>query len=491
MKKKAAALLSTLMLVALIIPQTIFASPSEVKVTLPSFNIYLNGIKIENAYRQYPLIVYNDMTYFPATYYDTRFLGVEATWDPTKGLEIKKTGVTAAYRDFRGSAKNKKTQTGTLRTTDFKLNGRVIPHTDQGQFPLLSFRNVTYFPLTWNYAVKELGWTYKFDSKSGLSIVSTNPQVTKATALPGRTADGAIVYKGNKYTLGADGKVLKTPIGKTGKSEVIYQLPFWSEGDGKTRVHGELCVEDGDLWLFYHQGGAVMGHDEYWRLNSRGKFEEVESGYMEFRTFGDTKIKVNLGVPPYPNNLSVQIGNQNPTPAGDPAYLYGWVWEVHPNGTAGGGGSGNLHLINHDLYVIAFNTAKDTDFSRLYKVNLETNETTRVSDLKATNFAIVGKTVYLNNDGDLYRLPIEGGPEERLNPGSKLASLTEDNGYALCIFVKEANTPYTLIVYDLNGEAIFKTSDVVSSAAVENGKLFYIEEASKNVYTTSLKLKTK
>lgn len=34
------------------------------------------------------------------------------------------------------------------------------------------FRDVTYFPLTWRFAVDEFGWMYSFDSKNGLNIYS-------------------------------------------------------------------------------------------------------------------------------------------------------------------------------------------------------------------------------------------------------------------------------------------------------------------------------
>jgi len=486
MKKKAAALLLMLLMITVSIPSTLFAASSEVKVTLPSFNVHFNGVKIENAYRQYPLIVYKDITYFPMTYYDSRFLGVEAIWDQKKGLEIEKTGVSAAHRSYQGTAKNKNTQTAAIRTGDLKLNGKVIRYADAGLYPFLTFRNVTYFPLTWNYAVKELGWSYQFDSKSGLSIVSANPQVKKAAAFPGTTEDGAVIYEGYSYSIENDGVVVRSPVGNAGKSEEIYQLPLWSEGPGHV-IHGDLYVEDGDLWLFYHQGGAVMGSDFYLRLNEQGEFEEVESGYLTFRTFGNTKVKVNLGVPPSTNNLSVQIGDQEEMLVGDPAYLYGWNWRIYANGTAGGEGSGGLYLINNDLYLLAFNMEKDTDFSRIHKVNLETNETTRISELKVTSFTIAGKTLYLNSEGVLYRVPLEGGAEERLNSGSKVVRITEDEGYILCTFAKEATTPYTLIVYDQSGKVVFKTSDIVSSATVEKGMLYYVEETSKNVYAASLK----
>ena len=38
------------------------------------------------------------------------------------------------------------------------------------EYPLLVFRDVTYFPLTWRFAVDELGWQYRFNQKEGLVI---------------------------------------------------------------------------------------------------------------------------------------------------------------------------------------------------------------------------------------------------------------------------------------------------------------------------------
>ena len=38
------------------------------------------------------------------------------------------------------------------------------------EYPLLLFRDVTYFPLTWRFAVQEFGWSYYFDMTNGLVI---------------------------------------------------------------------------------------------------------------------------------------------------------------------------------------------------------------------------------------------------------------------------------------------------------------------------------
>ena len=50
---------------------------TAVSVTIPTFQVRLNDVIIDNAYSQYPLIVYKDITYFPMTYYDSRFMGLE------------------------------------------------------------------------------------------------------------------------------------------------------------------------------------------------------------------------------------------------------------------------------------------------------------------------------------------------------------------------------------------------------------------------------
>lgn len=68
----------------------------SVNVTLPNFPVTLNGTKVNNDYSKYPLIVYRDITYFPMTYGDCRFLGLESDWNGNAaGLSINATGVTA------------------------------------------------------------------------------------------------------------------------------------------------------------------------------------------------------------------------------------------------------------------------------------------------------------------------------------------------------------------------------------------------------------
>ena len=158
----------------------LFATPAlasdSVLVTLPTFPVTLNGYTINNDYNKYPLLVYNDITYFPMTYYDSRFLGLTTDWSAVDGLSIEKT--TAPFSEYQCELQNKKNNskqyatiaTGTINVNHFKILN------EQEVYPLLLFRDVTYFPLTWNFIVEEFGWNYSFSHENGLVIYNPNQE---------------------------------------------------------------------------------------------------------------------------------------------------------------------------------------------------------------------------------------------------------------------------------------------------------------------------
>lgn len=56
------------------------------------------------------------------------------------------------------------------------MNGKLVDNI-KDEYPLLSFRDVTYFPMTWN--IEEFGWEYSFNNGNGLIINSDNPRVNQ------------------------------------------------------------------------------------------------------------------------------------------------------------------------------------------------------------------------------------------------------------------------------------------------------------------------
>ncbi len=171
------------------------AVSGNVNVGLPSFNITINGVTVDNLYAKYPCIVYNDITYFPMTYKDSRSLGLRTDWTSKTGLIIERTGTPPSAPDFETKDKiftiklvdnlpiiessdppqnDIAGDNGIATVTEGKItvNGKPVINSAE-EYPLLLYRDITYFPLTWRFAVEEFGWEYNFTSEGGL-VISCN-----------------------------------------------------------------------------------------------------------------------------------------------------------------------------------------------------------------------------------------------------------------------------------------------------------------------------
>ena len=142
------------------------------KVIVPDYPFVINGTSIDFKDSEYPVISYNDITYFPMTWHYCRMLGVTTDWSMEKGLSITKENASAEPIEY---AKADNTSEWNLYAVlpeyNIFVNGRKIDNQKE-EYPILNFRNVTYFPLTWDFIINELGWTYTFDGENGLAINS-------------------------------------------------------------------------------------------------------------------------------------------------------------------------------------------------------------------------------------------------------------------------------------------------------------------------------
>ena len=142
--------LGFVLFLALACPTQVWAAESAA-VTLPDFAVTLNGVAIDNAHRQYPLLVYKGMTYFPLTYDDSRFLGLETGWTEETGLTVERTNVSAVYKEALTGSNSRSLK---ARTVDFPVTVNGEKAQADGTYPFLSFRGVTYIPLTWHYCTE-------------------------------------------------------------------------------------------------------------------------------------------------------------------------------------------------------------------------------------------------------------------------------------------------------------------------------------------------
>lgn len=147
-------------------------SQSDLTAYLPLCKVTLNGQEIDNSYRQYPFLQYRNIVYFPMTYYDCRFLGVETFWDDYNyKLTVTKSDIFGEYYPYTSIEKNAASYDVAKYYNLLSVNGKDIITANDPYVPI-KFRDVIYFPLTWRFAVSEFGWEYSYDDENGLVINS-------------------------------------------------------------------------------------------------------------------------------------------------------------------------------------------------------------------------------------------------------------------------------------------------------------------------------
>ena len=163
----------------LLLQGSALAADRTISVKLPTFPVTLNGVRIDSTRSEYPLIVYQDITYIPMTYHGARVLHLKANWYAAEPKGILFVGYSETsesnWTEYPAAQRNRRALEATLPNYQIAvntLNKNQFLDNSSEQYPLLNFRGVTYFPLTWRFAVDEFGWDYDFDAKTGLAINS-------------------------------------------------------------------------------------------------------------------------------------------------------------------------------------------------------------------------------------------------------------------------------------------------------------------------------
>ncbi len=158
------------------VPTENTASPSAVDFTveIPAFDITLNGYKVNQRNSSYPLISYNQITYVPLTWEMGQLMGLTTSWSQEKGLEISAGQQPKSLKlsedgsnNIGGSDKAQKAAGGII------VNGKPLNNSNE-PYPILLYKDITYFPLTWRFVVDEFGWKLSFDTIKGLIIQLDN-----------------------------------------------------------------------------------------------------------------------------------------------------------------------------------------------------------------------------------------------------------------------------------------------------------------------------
>ncbi|MEQ8201422.1 MAG: DUF5050 domain-containing protein [Syntrophomonadaceae bacterium] len=490
------------------------AAAATVSVTLPAFPVSLNGVGIDNDHSSYPLLVYKDITYFPMTYYDSRFLGLESTWDSQRGLAVIKTGAAWDYHPYPSQAPNRKAYSAQVAGFPITVNGQAVENRSE-EYPLLIFRNITYFPLTWRFAVNEFGWKYSFNPADGLVIDSASAgiaagQLTLPIVDRGDMGKGALTLAGDYfYFEGQGGKIYQAPVSAPSALKEVYQLPtefMW------TGAPASLYTDQGRAILKYHTGGATMGSDHLIWLREDGAAQELDHGYSAFKMYDEYTVRVDHWAPPLAGNLQIKKrGETEYTNVGDPECYFGRFFIKKDSGLSSRP-SYDLYLIGDEIYVLGcYRSGETSNQTGIYQVNIDTGTTIRLFPNQVAGFKIVADRIYFADPQQhLYRGSLTGGQAELLaaqavdqyeilqgqvyyssaadhqlytlgspepvNPGGRLERLEIQEGYLIAIFTKDSESPYKMLIIDGDGQVLYQTVENVLLARIDRGRVVFVKD---------------
>jgi hypothetical protein len=404
---------------AVFVPRDVYGAsvraPQSVRVSLPSFSVTLNNRRIDNSARRYPLIFYNNITYVPMTWFDCRFLGLETHYKENSGageLIIESTGVAGGYyEDLAPELNRDRTYTARILDLAVTVNGQAIQN-DREPYPLLTFRDVAYFPLTWRFGLEEFGWFYNFEPGIGLEIHSGGGTMDSMTVtLPlarrgdfGGDAGACTVAEEWIYYEGTDGGIYSAPLSDPAAGTLIYQLPLWTYGSGEYVYPSLKTAANGKAYLSYRQGGATMGSNYLARLGPDGVAEELQTEALEFPDLSIRITRSDTGMP-VTDNLAVKTRDDADfRTVGDPELVHSDY---------------NAYVAGGFVY-----TAASPDYGKiegwpgkvyLYRTDIHTGESVRLCEeplwnASARYFAVRGdRIIFLNADRRLAEIDLSSG----------------------------------------------------------------------------------
>lgn len=396
------------------------AAAKAYKVTTPTFPVSLNGFLASDE-DYFPLLVYKNITYVPLTQDMADLLNLRVFWEQsTRTLTIQKNPTKSTLFSGFGAPSHQKPKSFQAQIAGYNIyvNGKKIDQAKE-TYPILNFRNITYFPLTWRFAVTEFGWKYHFDMAKGLQIISKNYD---PALLPNEKS-----YGDNHTPLNSDlpaltslkeNKALKMPLSAF-KEPFFYKngnvfyfvnrtesIEFWRQAlNGKAEKIGSAAISgkdtlgyhyaelypSQDLLFASHFGGATLGSSKHYLLPDRENatlFSQNRYSFIKSHKDGFVASLFSVSGPMVGLQFIDRNGNHKSFGTEDNIYSKGVI-------------EGNM------LYALVQNVLSSSTVQAgapLYQINLNDGKHTKLLD-RIYDFALNGNKIYYRMsepDKDIY-----------------------------------------------------------------------------------------
>lgn len=293
-----------LLLIVVFTTRIVFGETGDIDVKIVEFDVHVNETKILTEESQYPALIYNNITYFPMTSDYLSGLGLSLSFSSEEGLRISKSSVVGdLQQNFLG-------QNNTLGMSDkanlaqfaIRINGQEIDNSKE-IYPIILYKDVTYFPMTWRFVVDEFGLETTWSETDGFRIL-TNELVVKN--------DSGITMYSFKPELISEESMPLSPklIGKLSSSAVKLSVVGFK----------------GDKWSgsgFYFKAGEIITNYHVINGAEKIKFEKndgtsyessfIVTGYDEENDLATLLIKEN-------DNTILPLGDSNNVDVGSKIY---------------------------------------------------------------------------------------------------------------------------------------------------------------------------
>ena len=166
------------------------AKDVTVTVTIPDYQIIIDDASVYYADSLYPFLNYKGVTYLPMTYQYARAMNLTTDWLEGSAFMVAFQPSDVKLPKYQTTS-NKKNNTAVVPTGyNIYVNAQKIDNS-KAEYPLLNFRGVTYFPLTWEYAVESFGWQLSFENK--VLKINTERNTAYRWTLEEKKSDSAVL----------------------------------------------------------------------------------------------------------------------------------------------------------------------------------------------------------------------------------------------------------------------------------------------------------
>lgn len=293
--KKLIVLLLTVCIILTSMSVSVFANEKSVTVVIPDYQIIIDDSLVYYADSVYPFLNYKGITYLPMTYEYARAMNLATGYLEGSSFMVAYNPCDDKLPVYETTANHKNNTAVIPEEYNIYVNGKKADNSSS-EYPLLNFRDVTYFPMTWEYAVDNFGWNLSFDNNI-FKIYTENNTVARWSLIEKNKENAVLSYYYSKDIPLSDGTI---------EHDYITEYHSLDYKTGAVKLLEDYVPEDEYYPVNTKLEVTVKDGDVYYKEQNLGKhIDMAESDYEKPADVVTANFSVNAYVTEVHNPLKV------------------------------------------------------------------------------------------------------------------------------------------------------------------------------------------